>query len=71
VAVGRRACRRYGRCDRYFLAVSRAVESANRLWKKDARRLALRESGAPEDEYFAAGITEEITSRLATIKELG
>jgi TolB-like protein/Flp pilus assembly protein TadD/tRNA A-37 threonylcarbamoyl transferase component Bud32 len=27
--------------------------------------------GAPEDEYFAAGITEEITSRLATIRELG
>jgi TolB-like protein/Flp pilus assembly protein TadD len=27
--------------------------------------------GQPEDEYFAAGITEEITSRLATIKELG
>ena len=27
--------------------------------------------GPPEEEYFAAGITEEITSRLATIKELG
>jgi serine/threonine-protein kinase len=27
--------------------------------------------GAAEDEYFAAGMTEEITSRLATIKELG
>jgi serine/threonine protein kinase/tetratricopeptide (TPR) repeat protein len=27
--------------------------------------------GPPEDEYFAAGITEEITSRLATIRELG
>ena len=27
--------------------------------------------GAPEDEYFAAGITEEITSRLALIKGLG
>ncbi|RJR30012.1 MAG: hypothetical protein C4574_02790 [Candidatus Latescibacterota bacterium] len=27
--------------------------------------------GSPEDEYFAAGITEEITSRLAAIKELG
>ena len=27
--------------------------------------------GSPEDEYFAAGITEEITSRLATIRELG
>jgi TolB-like protein/Flp pilus assembly protein TadD len=27
--------------------------------------------GAAEDEYFAAGITEEITSRLATIRELG
>jgi len=27
--------------------------------------------GPSEEEYFAAGITEEITSRLATIKELG
>jgi serine/threonine protein kinase/tetratricopeptide (TPR) repeat protein len=27
--------------------------------------------GPSEDEYFAAGITEEITSRLATIRELG
>ncbi len=27
--------------------------------------------GSPEDDYFAAGITEEITSRLATIRELG
>jgi TolB-like protein/Flp pilus assembly protein TadD len=27
--------------------------------------------GPPEEEYFAAGMTEEITSRLATIRELG
>jgi len=27
--------------------------------------------GLPEDEYFADGITEEITSRLAAIRELG
>jgi serine/threonine-protein kinase len=27
--------------------------------------------GAPEDEYFADGLTEEITSRLAAIKDLG
>ena len=27
--------------------------------------------GAPEDEYFADGITEEITSRLAAIQDLG
>ncbi len=27
--------------------------------------------GSADDEYFAAGITEEITARLATIKELG
>jgi serine/threonine protein kinase/tetratricopeptide (TPR) repeat protein len=27
--------------------------------------------GAPEDEYFADGIAEEITSRLAAIKDLG
>lgn len=27
--------------------------------------------GAPEDEYFAAGITEEITSRLAVLQGLG
>ena len=27
--------------------------------------------GAPEDEYFADGITEEITSRLAALRDLG
>jgi eukaryotic-like serine/threonine-protein kinase len=27
--------------------------------------------GAPEDEYFADGITEEITSRLGAVQELG
>ena len=27
--------------------------------------------GAPEDEYFAEGLTEEITSRLAVMRELG
>ena len=27
--------------------------------------------GAPEDEYFADGITDEITSRLASVRELG
>jgi non-specific serine/threonine protein kinase len=27
--------------------------------------------GAPEDEYFADGITEEITSRLASVRQLG
>ncbi|UCG51014.1 MAG: protein kinase [Candidatus Latescibacterota bacterium] len=27
--------------------------------------------GSPEEEYFAAGITEEITSRLASVRELG
>ncbi len=27
--------------------------------------------GAPEDEYFAAGMTEEITSRLASVSSLG
>ena len=27
--------------------------------------------GAAEDEYFAAGMTEEITARLATVSELG
>lgn len=26
--------------------------------------------GAPEDEYFAAGLTEEITSRLAAVRDL-
>jgi serine/threonine protein kinase/Flp pilus assembly protein TadD len=27
--------------------------------------------GTPDDQYFAAGITDEITSRLSTVKELG
>lgn len=27
--------------------------------------------GPPEDEYFAAGVTEEITSRLSSVRELG
>jgi TolB-like protein/Flp pilus assembly protein TadD len=33
--------------------------------------LPLRNLGPAEDEYFAAGITEEIVSRLATVKDLG
>ena len=43
---------------------------------KDAGRpmivvLPFENLGAPEDEYFAAGITEEITSRLARVSGLG
>jgi eukaryotic-like serine/threonine-protein kinase len=33
--------------------------------------LPFKNLGSAEDQYFAAGITEEITSRLATIQELG
>ena len=33
--------------------------------------LPMRNLGAAEDEYFAAGITDEILSRLATVKGLG
>ena len=33
--------------------------------------LPLENLGPPEDEYFATGITDEITGRLATVKELG
>ncbi len=33
--------------------------------------LAFRKSGNPDDEYFADGMTEEITSRLAGIEGLG
>ncbi len=33
--------------------------------------LPFRNIGAPEDEYFADGLTEEITSRLTTISSIG
>ncbi len=33
--------------------------------------LPFRNIGAPEDEYFADGLTEEITSRLSTISSIG
>jgi serine/threonine protein kinase/tetratricopeptide (TPR) repeat protein len=33
--------------------------------------LPLRNVGAPEDEFFAAGITDEILSRLASVRGLG
>ena len=39
--------------------------------KKMLAVLPFENLGAPEDEYFADGITDEITSRLGIIKELG
>jgi serine/threonine-protein kinase len=33
--------------------------------------LPLRNVGAPEDEYFTEGVTEEITSRLSSVNNLG
>ena len=33
--------------------------------------LPFRNIGAPEDEYFADGLTEEITSRLSTVSSIG
>jgi serine/threonine-protein kinase len=52
----------------------RATETAA-AGKTDGRRmivvLPLENLGAPEDEYFASGVTAEITSRLARINGLG
>ncbi len=40
-------------------------------WQKKIAVLPFDNLGPPEDDYFAMGITEEITSRLASVHELG
>ncbi len=40
-------------------------------WRKKIAVLPFDNLGSPEDDYFAMGITEEITSRLAAVHELG
>jgi TolB-like protein len=51
--------------DRYFAQAVGAVE------RKRIVVLPFENLGPPEDEYFAAGMTEEITSRLAVVSGLG
>jgi len=46
---------------------SSSIESSRKM----IAVLPLRNLGAAEDEFFAAGITDEILSRLATVKGLG
>jgi len=40
-------------------------------WRKKIAVLPFDNLGPPEDDYFAMGITEEITSHLAAVRELG
>jgi len=40
-------------------------------WKKSIVVLPFENLGRPEDDYFAAGMTEEIISRLAVVPEIG
>ena len=40
-------------------------------WRKMIVVLPFDNLGPPEDDYFASGIAEEITSRLAAVRELG
>jgi TolB-like protein/Flp pilus assembly protein TadD len=50
---------------------SKAEISSENQWKRKIVVLPFENLGPPEDAYFAAGITEEITSRLAAIRGLG
>ena len=51
--------------------ISGAETSSLESGRKMSAVLPLRNLGAAEDEYFAAGITDEILSRLASVKGLG
>ncbi|UCC45636.1 MAG: protein kinase, partial [Candidatus Zixiibacteriota bacterium] len=51
-----------------FWSMEQAGESGGR---KMLAVLPFENLGNPEDEYFADGITEEITARLAAVRELG
>lgn len=61
---------------RYPFVISVTDHSKRAQWRKRLKQkksivvLPLENLGKPEDEYFAAGIAEEITSRLASVRRL-
>ncbi len=55
----------------YFLSRGPATPAEVEKEKKMLVVLPFENLGPPEDEYFADGITEEFTARLASISELG
>ncbi len=55
----------------YFVFFKTAEEVGSLPERKMLVVLPFKNLGLPEDEYFADGITEEITSRLSEIKQLG
>jgi serine/threonine protein kinase/tetratricopeptide (TPR) repeat protein len=57
----------YWAVNRFLLTESQMPESARKMLAV----LPFENLGSPEDEYFADGITDEITGKLATIGELG
>ena len=55
----------------YFVFFKTEEEVSSFPERKMLAVLPFKNLGLPEDEYFADGITEEITSRLSEIKKLG
>jgi len=55
----------------YFLFFKDSESGEGSVERKMIVVLPFKNLGLPEDEYFADGITEEITSRLSEIKQLG
>lgn len=55
----------------YFLFINDSESGESSVERKMLVVLPFKNLGLPEDEYFADGITEEITSRLSEIKQIG
>jgi non-specific serine/threonine protein kinase len=55
----------------YFLFIKDSESGESTVDRKMLVVLPFKNLGLPEDEYFADGITEEITSRLSEIKQIG
>jgi len=55
----------------YFLIINDSESGESSVERKMLVVLPFKNLGLPEDEYFADGITEEITSRLSEIKQIG
>jgi len=55
----------------YFLFINDSESGGSSVERKMIVVLPFANLGLPENEYFADGVTEEITSRLSEIKQLG
>ena len=55
----------------WLLLADGSIGEEGEIGRKMIVVLPFENLGAPEDEYFADGITEEITSRVAELRELG